>query len=75
LVHAPQDTAIMSTIVKYWKIFNYHLKELTDNVDTKNANPSGASRAMIVLVPLIIFTALIEYLWVSIFGGDTEKYT
>jgi hypothetical protein len=52
----------MSTKVKYWKIFNYRLQELTDNVDTKNANPHGASRAMIVLVPLLIFTALIEFL-------------
>jgi hypothetical protein len=75
VVHAPRDTANMSTKVKYWKIFNYRLKELTDNVDTKNANPSGASRAMIVLIPLLIFTALIEYLWVLLFGGDSDKYT
>jgi hypothetical protein len=59
VVHAPRDSAKMSTKVKYWKIFNYRLQELTDNVDTKNANPHGASRAMIVLVPLLIFTALI----------------
>jgi len=26
----------MKTQIKYWKIFNYRLKELTDNVDTKN---------------------------------------
>jgi hypothetical protein len=62
VVHAPRDSAKMSTKVKYWKIFNYRLQELTDNVDTKNANPHGASRAMIVLVPLLIFTALIEFL-------------
>ena len=61
----------MKTKIKYWDIFNYHLKELTDNGDTKNANPSGASRAMIVLIPLLVLTALIEYLWVKIFGGDT----
>ena len=75
MVHATRDTANRSTKVKYWKIFNYRLKELTDNVDTKNANPSGASRAMIVLIPLLIFTALIEYLWFLIFGSDTDKYT
>lgn len=65
----------MKTKIKCWEIFKYRLKELTDNVDTKNANPSGASRAMIVLVPLFIFTALIEYLWVKIFDGNTDKYT
>jgi hypothetical protein len=65
----------MKTKIKCWEIFNYRLKELTDNVDTKKANPSGASRAMIVLVPLLIFTALIEYLWVKIFDGNTDKYT
>ena len=64
---APRFTN-MKTKAKYWDIFNYRLKELTDNVDTKNANPSGASRAMLVLVPLLILTALIEYLWVKIFG-------
>jgi len=61
----------MSTKVKFWKIFNYRLKELTDNVDTRNANPGGASRAMLVMIPLLIFTALIEYLWIFIFGSDT----
>ncbi|NPD47763.1 MULTISPECIES: hypothetical protein [unclassified Lentimicrobium] len=54
----------MSTKVKYLIISNYRLKELTDNVDIKNANPSRASRAMIVLIPLLIFPALIEYLWI-----------
>jgi hypothetical protein len=65
----------LSAKVKYWKIYNYRLEELNNNVDTKNANPSGASRAMIVLIPLLIFTSLIEYLWVRIFGGDSNKYT
>lgn len=72
---APRDSVNMSSKVKYWKIFNYRLKELIDNVDTKNANPSGASRAMIFLVPLLIFSALIEYLWILIFGGYTNKYS
>jgi hypothetical protein len=65
----------MNKKVKYWDIYNYRLKELTDNVDTKNSNPSGAARAMIVLIPLLILSALIEYLWVSIFGDKKEKYT
>ncbi len=65
----------MKTKIKYWKIFNYRLKELTDNVDTKNANLSGTSRAMTAIVPLVIITALIEYLWVKIFEGNTDKYT
>ena len=45
------------------------------DVDTKNSNPSGAARAMIVLIPLLILSALIEYLWVNIFWGNKEKYT
>jgi hypothetical protein len=65
----------MKIKVKYWDIFNYRLKELTDNVDTKNANPSGASRAMLVLVPLLILVALFVYLWIIIFGGNKNKYT
>jgi hypothetical protein len=65
----------MKIKVKYWDIFNYRLKELTDNVDTKNANPSGASRAMLVLVPLLILVALVVYLWIIIFGGNKNKYT
>lgn len=65
----------MKTKAKYWKIFNYRFKELTDNVDTKNANPSGAARAMIVLVPLLLITALFEYLWIVLFGEDKDGYT
>jgi hypothetical protein len=65
----------MNNKPKYWTIFNYRLKELTDKVDTKNASPSGASRAMIVLVPLLIIAALVEYLWILIFGENTKKYT
>jgi hypothetical protein len=65
----------MNKKVKYWDIYNYRLKELADNVDTKNSNPSGAARAMIVLIPLLILSALIEYLWVNIFWGNKEKYT
>lgn len=65
----------MKTKIKYWKIYNYRLKELTDNVDIKNANLSGISRAMTAIVPLVIIRALIEYLWVKIFGGNTEEYT
>ena len=74
-MHTPRDSTKMNAKVKYWKIFNYRLQELTDNVDTKNANPSGASRAMIVLVPLLIFTALTEFLWVRLFSGNPDKYT
>ena len=75
MVHAHQHSANMKIKVKYWDIFNYRLKELTDNVDTKNANPSGASRAMLVLVPLLILVALFVYLWIIIFGGNKNKYT
>lgn len=75
MVHARRDSTNMKVKIKYWDIFNYRLKELTDNVDTKNANPSGAARAMIVLVPLLIITALLEYLWIIVFGGDKNKYT
>ncbi len=64
----------MKTKIKYWSIFNYRLKELTDNVETRNANPNGSSRAMIILLPLLILTVLIEYLWIKIFGGDPGKY-
>ncbi|MFW6042939.1 MAG: hypothetical protein ACOCPW_01135 [Marinilabiliaceae bacterium] len=65
----------MKTKIKYWKIFNYRLKELTDNVDTKNTNLSGASRAMTAIVPFVIITALIEYLWIKVFGGNSNKFT
>jgi hypothetical protein len=75
VVHTPRDSTNMKVKVKYWGIFNYRLEELTDNVDTKNANPSGVARAMIVLVPLLIITALFEYLWIIIFGGDKNRYT
>ena len=61
--------------IRYWKIFNYRLKELTDNVDTKNANGMGAMRAMLILTPLLFITAFFEYLWVKIFGGNIDKYT
>ena len=64
----------MKTKIKYWKIFNYRLKELTDNVETRNANANGSARALIILVPLLILTVLIKYLWIKIFGGDTKKY-
>ncbi len=37
-MHADQHSANMKTKIKYWKIFNYRLNELTDNVDSKNAN-------------------------------------
>jgi len=65
----------MKIKIKYWKIFNYRLKELTDNVDTKNANLSGTSRAMTAIIPLVIISALIEFLWLKLFGGNTDKYT
>ena len=58
-----------------FKIFIYRLKELTDNVDTKNVNGMGAARAMLILTPLLLITALFEYLWIRIFGGNTNKYT
>ncbi len=64
VVHALRDSANLSTKVKYLKIFNCRLIELTDNVDTKNANPSGTSGAMLVMIPLPNITALIEYLWI-----------
>ena len=56
-------------------IFNYQLKKLTDNVDTKNVNGMGAIRAMMILTPLLLITAFFEYLWLKIFGGNTDKYT
>jgi len=65
----------MKTKIKYWKIFNYRLKELTDNVDTKSANGMGAARAMLILTPLLLIAALFEFLWLRIFGGDSNKYT
>jgi hypothetical protein len=65
----------MKTKVKYWKVFNYRLKELTDNVDAKNANGMGGMRAMLILTPLLLITALFEYLWLKIFGIDNIKYT
>jgi len=58
----------MKTMIKYWKIFNYWLKELTDIVDTKNANGLGSVRVMLVLTPLLRITALFEYLWLRVFG-------
>ncbi|MBN1117961.1 MAG: hypothetical protein JXA77_12185 [Bacteroidales bacterium] len=75
VVHADQHSANMKTKIKYWKIFNYHLKELTDNVDTKNANGMGAMRAMLILTPLLLITAFFEHLWLKIFGGNIDKYT
>lgn len=75
LVHANQDSVNMKTNIKYWKIFNYRLKELTDNVDTKNANGMGAMRAMLILTPLLLITAFFEFLWVKAFGGGINKYT
>ena len=66
----------MKPKIKYWKIFfNYRLKELTDNVDTKNANGMGAVRVMLILTPLLLLTAFFEYLWLKIFGGNINKYT
>jgi hypothetical protein len=41
---------------------------LTDNVDTKNANGTGAVRAMLILT-LLLITAFFEYLWLKIFGA------
>jgi hypothetical protein len=75
VVHAIRDSANMKTKIKYWKIFNYRLKKLTDNVDTKNANGMGAVRAILILTPLLLITAFFEYLWLRIFGGDLNKYT
>lgn len=75
MVHADQHSANMKPKIKYWKIFNYRLKELTDNVDTKNANGMGAMRAMLILTPLLLIAAFFEYLWVRLFGCKTYKYT
>lgn len=61
--------------VKYWDIFNYRFKQLTDNINTSNVNLGGASRALIIIIPLLVITSLIEYLWVKIFGCNTERYT
>jgi hypothetical protein len=61
VAHADQHSANMKTKIKYWKIFNYHLKELTDNVDNKNVNWMGTMRTMLVLTPLLLITAPFEY--------------
>lgn len=64
----------MSKKVKYWRIFNYRLNDLMDNVDTKNANGSGATRAMLVLTPLLLISALIELIYVRLFNKNTDKF-
>jgi hypothetical protein len=63
----------MKRQIKYWDVFNSQLKSLTNNIDTKNANPSGAARAMIILVPLLLISALFEYLWILIFKKNLSK--
>ncbi len=50
----------MKTKIKYWKIFNYRLKELTDNIDTKNTHGTGAIRAMLILTPLLLISAFLR---------------
>lgn len=48
VVHVPGDSAKMSTEIEYWeKVFLS--KVLTNNIDTKKANPIGALKGMIVL--------------------------
>jgi len=42
----------MNNKYKYCDIYEYRLKELTDNIDTKSANAGGTARAMIVLIPV-----------------------
>ena len=61
--------------ITYWTIFNYRLKELTDSVNTRNANAGGAARALLILVPLLLITVLFELIWVRLFGGNLTKYT
>ena len=47
----------------------------TDNIDTQNTNAGGASRALIILIPLYLITSLIEYLWIWIFKKGDSRYT
>jgi hypothetical protein len=61
----------MKEKLKYWDVFNSQLNSLTNNIDTKNANPSGAARAMIVLVPLLLISTLFEFLWILVFKDNS----
>ncbi|MBD8490867.1 hypothetical protein IFO69_19095 [Echinicola sp. CAU 1574] len=59
VVHALRDAENMKTKIKYWRIFNFHLLELTDNVGTKNANGIGGTRAPLILTPFLLITVFL----------------
>ncbi|WP_200979241.1 hypothetical protein [Echinicola sp. 20G] len=75
VMHAPRDSANIKIKIKYWRIFDFHLKELKDNVGAKNVNGIGGTLGPLILTPFLLVTVFFEYLWLKMFGENTSKYT
>jgi len=57
----------MNNKFKYWEIYDHRFKEITDNVDSKSANP-GTARAILVVIPYTLIISLFEFLWKRLFS-------